>query len=218
MMTPPLPIVLYSNKIDITEEIECIVKDLIAKEWPVEGVIAPLKLSQLFASIWTENIRCNLIKGLDMRVYELQKVNEIHISRGKFRIGEKSDLEITSKWIRDLENDEGTNITEEKSIEIAQDKIKNKQLYIWDDKKPLSMACTARETKNSIVVNMIYTPKEYRGNGYASSCVATLSQHLLDKGYKFCSLFTDLSNPTSNGIYTRIGYKMVNDFQGYSFK
>ena len=218
MITPPFPIALYSNKVDITEAIELIVQNLIAEKWTVSGVIAPLELSQLFARIWAQNTGCDLIKGLDMRVYELVKVNKVHISSGKFRIGEKSDLEIISRWIIDLEKDEGSNITEEKAIEIAQDKIKNKQLYIWEDKKPVSMACTARETKNGIVVNMVYTPKEYRRNGYASSCVATLSQYLLDKGYKFCSLFTDLSNTTSNEIYMRIGYKAVSDFQGYSFE
>lgn len=218
MITPPFPIVLYSNKIDTTEAIDNIIQNLIDEKWTVSGVIAPLELSQLFARIWTQNTGCKSIKGLYMRVYELLKVNKINKSNGIFRIGEKSDLKTISRWIIDLEKDEGSKITEEKAVEIAQDKINNKQLYIWEDKKPVSMACTARETRNGIVVNMVYTPKEYRRNGYASSCVATLSQYLLDKGYKFCSLFTDLSNPTSNEIYMRIGYKMVSDFQGYSFE
>lgn len=218
MITPPFPIALYSNKIDTTEAIDNIIQNLIDEKWTVSGVIAPLELSQLFARIWTQNTGCKSIKGLYMRVYELVKVNKINKSNGIFRTGEKSDLKTISRWIIDLEKDEGSKITEEKAVEIAQDKINNKQLYIWEDKKPVSMACTARETRNGIVVNMVYTPKEYRRNGYASSCVATLSQYLLDKGYKFCSLFTDLSNPTSNEIYMRIGYKMVSDFQGYSFE
>jgi hypothetical protein len=79
------------------------------------------------------------------------------------------------------------------------------------------MAASARPTKNAIAVNTVYTPPENRGNGYASGCVAQLSQRLLDSGYKSCVLFTDLANPTSNKIYQNIGYKPVADFTAYEF-
>ena len=47
--------------------------------------------------------------------------------------------------------------------------------------------------------------------------VAALSQLLLDSGRKFCFLFTDLSNPTSNHIYQAIGYRPVCDVDEYRF-
>ena len=47
--------------------------------------------------------------------------------------------------------------------------------------------------------------------------VADLSQMLLDKGFKYCLLFTDLANPTSNNIYRQIGYQPVSDWNEYSF-
>jgi len=46
---------------------------------------------------------------------------------------------------------------------------------------------------------------------------AGVSQYLLDLGYKFCFLFTDLLNPTSNHIYQQIGYKPVCDVDRYDF-
>jgi hypothetical protein len=63
----------------------------------------------------------------------------------------------------------------------------------------------------------VYTPAELRGRGYATACVATLSQQLLAEGYLFCTLFTDLSNPVSNHIYEKIGYTAVADFHEYYF-
>jgi uncharacterized protein len=57
----------------------------------------------------------------------------------------------------------------------------------------------------------VYTPPEKRKHGYASDCVAALTQHLLDSGYKTASLYTDLDNPTSNKIYMEIGYEPVMD-------
>jgi L-amino acid N-acyltransferase YncA len=53
--------------------------------------------------------------------------------------------------------------------------------------------------------------------GYASSCVAALSQLLPDAGWKFCCPFTDLSNPKSNHIYQQIGYTPAGDYNEYVF-
>jgi uncharacterized protein len=44
-----------------------------------------------------------------------------------------------------------------------------------------------------------------------------LSRLLLARGFSFCSLYTDLSNPTSNGIYKAIGYYPVLESIVYDF-
>ena len=77
------------------------------------------------------------------------------------------------------------------------------------------MAGWSGPTAHGIRVNAVYTPVELRGQGYASATVAALSQLLLDRGYRFCCLYTDLSNPTSNAIYKRIGYDPVTDSSVY---
>ena len=46
-----------------------------------------------------------------------------------------------------------------------------------------------------------------RGRGYASNLVAEVSQAALDGGRRFCFLFTDAANPTSNHVYREIGYE-----------
>ena len=59
----------------------------------------------------------------------------------------------------------------------------------------------------------VYTPQPLRRRGYASAVVAELSQRELDAGQSWCSLFTDADNPTSNHIYTEIGYEPRCDFR-----
>ena len=56
------------------------------------------------------------------------------------------------------------------------------------------------------------TPPEFRGRGYASNLVAALTQKMLDTDRKFCFLYTDAANPTSNKIYQQIGYEFVSDW------
>jgi hypothetical protein len=44
-----------------------------------------------------------------------------------------------------------------------------------------------------------------------------LSARILDSGKAFCTLYTDLANPTSNAIYQRIGYQPLGDFREIRF-
>jgi predicted GNAT family acetyltransferase len=90
-------------------------------------------------------------------------------------------------------------------------------LYLWEDGRPVSIAGRSRPTPNGVTVNYVYTPPEHRNKGYASACVAALSQLLLEEGYRYCFLFTDLANPTSNKIYEAIGYEPVCDMDEYEF-
>ena len=80
------------------------------------------------------------------------------------------------------------------------------------------MAGYTREMQTAIGVAFVYTPPYYRGKGYASSCVAQISQIALDKGFTKCVLYTDLLNPISNSIYKKIGYRPVCDSLMLEFK
>ena len=63
----------------------------------------------------------------------------------------------------------------------------------------------------------MYTPPEHRGHGYASALTARVSAEQLAAGRRFCFLYTDLANPTSNKIYVAIGYRRVCDAIQYAF-
>ena len=39
--------------------------------------------------------------------------------------------------------------------------------------------------------------------------MAQVSREMLAHGRRFCFLYTDMANPTSNAIYQRIGYRLV---------
>jgi len=82
---------------------------------------------------------------------------------------------------------------------------------------PVSMAAAVREMITGRCIGMVYTPPYYRNHGYAMSCVAQVSQRILDEGYAYASLFTDLANPVSNSIYQRIGYRPVCDYNEMAF-
>ncbi|MGY3679090.1 GNAT family N-acetyltransferase [Streptomyces sp. TE33382] len=85
-------------------------------------------------------------------------------------------------------------------------------LTLWEDGGvPVSMACVSPETAGAVRVAPVYTPPEHRGRGYAAAVTAEVSRAARAAGAAEVLLFTDLANPTSNGVYLRIGYEPVSD-------
>jgi predicted GNAT family acetyltransferase len=83
-------------------------------------------------------------------------------------------------------------------------------VLLWEhDGEIVSFAGWGGPTPNGARVGPVYTPPELRGRGYATAATAELSRRLLASGRRFCFLYTDLANPTSNAIYERIGYRRV---------
>ena len=122
----------------------------------------------------------------------------------------------TPEYVAGFEADTQQRVVED-ALSRADRLIAARRVFFWVDPRPVAMAAWAGPTPSGVRVNFVYTPPESRGRGYASMLAASLSKHLLDTGRKFCCLFTDLANPTSNSIYQRIGYRLVSDGQRWSF-
>jgi predicted GNAT family acetyltransferase len=91
-------------------------------------------------------------------------------------------------------------------------------IWLWEmDSEPVSMAWLTPPVGGVSRVSGVYTPSDLRGHGYASACVARISEHALATGSRLCMLYTDLANPISNKIYQRIGYRPVADAQEWFF-
>ncbi len=134
------------------------------------------------------------------------------------RLATDSDRSLLINWIKAFTEEAiGENESEPNYQDVCDRRLTQNSLYIWQNDVPVSMAGISGATPKGIKINAVYTPPEYRRKGYASSCVAALSKTLLDRGYKYCFLFTDLANPTSNSIYQKIGYKPVCDVSNYWF-
>ncbi|MET0415098.1 MAG: GNAT family N-acetyltransferase, partial [Actinoplanes sp.] len=57
----------------------------------------------------------------------------------------------------------------------------------------------------------VFTPPEQRGRGFGGAATVEATRNALDEGARDVVLFTDLANPTSNGLYQRLGYRPVED-------
>jgi uncharacterized protein len=154
-------------------------------------------------------------------VHRLTAVNKLPLASGKFEMADNKDVDLLATWAMVFEEDKDPAVrkSQEQVLKITQSKIAAGDVFKWTDKgNRVSMAGINRRTKNAGIVGLVYTPVEYRRNGYATSHVQRLSEYILQKGFKYCGLFTDKANPTSNHIYKKIGYEPITECLDIGYK
>lgn len=219
VMTPPKNLVIScaEDGLKSSGAIQTAVSFLKESGIQIPGVIGERELAEQFARKWTEPHGGNFTVHMEQRIYRLDKVSPVSEKPGHLRMATMSDLPLVSDWIYAFSVDANEPMSCKEAHELAQKKIQQGSIFLWEDQMVVSMAGKSRPTKNGATVSLVYTPPEYRQKGYASSCVAALSQRILDEGYQFCSLYTDMANPTSNSIYMKMGYQPVTDSIVYRF-
>ncbi|NJM71317.1 MAG: GNAT family N-acetyltransferase [Scytonema sp. RU_4_4] len=193
-----------------------IAQDIRLTQELLPGINAPTAEAKAFAETWHSLTGQSYHLKMALRAFQLEQVQVIPKTTGHFRLATQSDREFLIPWFEAFAL-EALGIVEPGVEPTVERHLQRGSAYIWEDKTPVSMACHIRVTPNGAAVSLVYTPPEHRRKGYASACVAALSQTLLNQGHRYCFLFTDLANPTSNHIYQAIGYQPVGDLFEYSF-
>lgn len=214
IITPPRNLLL--SKIQDFAAVEAIAQNLHSTQDLLPGVNAPNAEAKAFAEAWQILTGQSYQLKMALRAFQLQQVQVIPKAGGYFRHAISGDREILIRWFEAFVQ-EALGIVATNTEGAVERHLQRGTAYIWEDETPVAIACHVGITPNGAGVSMVYTPPEHRRKGYASACVATLSQSLLNQGYKYCFLFTDLANPTSNHIYQALGYQPVGDLHDYSF-
>jgi len=204
--TPPFNIVLFetANRPN-NAAVQCLSNELKALGFVMPGVLAERGLAARFAEAHVGPSAFH--RHLSMNIMRLDKVNGLPRASGRCRPLCEDDLFYIPYWERAFGEEcrvEYYDILTH--VDQLKKRIGKDTHYIWEDGVPVSQVVHGRSTENGAVINGVYTPPHYRGRGYASAAVATLSQLLLDRGNKFCCLFADADNPISCGIYRKLGF------------
>lgn len=203
-----------------------LVDDLLAWQQSVDGfvhwkgnrtkLVAPEGLAHQFVQVWEQRTGLRPTLGMHMRLYQLRAIRDFGLCKGALGLATEDDKSLVAQWLYEFDKEAVGEMTQDEAVEVAHRMVDGGRMYLWvDDGRPVSQVCKTRPTQRGVVLNAVYTPRQFRKRGYATSCVAAVSQRLLDDGYEFCSLFTDLTNPTSNQIYMKIGYDSIRDYQEY---
>lgn len=214
LMTPPHKLVVSAAP---PEALEALCVDLFRSGISVPGAIGRADIAETFSAIWRRHTTQTIVLARAERIYQLTTVKPPALLTGGLRRAGEVDLGLLQRWAHAFVVEIGL-VDEVAGIaEAVERAVRAERLYVWDDAGPVAMAAWTGPTPHGVRITLVYTPPPLRGRGYASSCVAALSASLLASGRKFCFLFTDLANPTSNSIYTKLGYRPVCDVREYRF-
>jgi predicted GNAT family acetyltransferase len=199
-----------------------VVADIARAAPDVPGVIAEVSASRRFAELWTASTGRAHRLNMSERIFRLEHVIPPPLVEGEMRLAAAPDHELLAAWLTEFNAEALGQTSQRAAIHafaarwIARER---RTMYLWVvSGQPVSMVGVSGETPNGIRVAPVYTPRALRGRGYASALTAAVTQEQLDNGKRYCFLFTDLANPTSNHIYQSIGYRPVSDVADHRFE
>lgn len=222
--TQPQKILLSGHQPVSDHALEQLMRHLSLEPGQPTVIFGPIPVAEPFARLWADAHGQRVQTGMEQRLFALHRVIwPDDTPDGSLHPATVWNRELLGAWVAAFQTEavpaEATDL--ETALLITDRLLMDDNLYIWlaapdgGEMQPVSMAARARPTQTGVAVNLVYTPPEFRRQGYATATVAHLSQHLLNDGWQFCTLFTDLANPTSNHIYETIGYTPVMDFTEY---
>ncbi len=221
LMTKPYNLILadVEDKAALVE----LVAGVLGDGFAVPGAIGNRPTVDWFVDEWREATGQVASLAMQQGVFALEHASPAGSVDGQARPAESGDADLVFAWMNEfideaLPGEPRDEARLRKSIDRRIDGDGPNAIWLWErDGAPTAMTSHGSPTGSGIRIGGVYTPPAQRGNGYASALVSAQSVWLLENGYDFCFLFTDLTNPTSNAIYERIGYRQVAEGASYSF-
>jgi len=207
--TPPFNIILYEtgNRPD-SAALKLLSDELKSMGFSPSGVLAEQGLARRFAEVFAGD--GGYRPHMTDIVMRLDAVSDVTTAPGFLRPLREGDLFFAPYWASAFGNECRVETHDiQTNAERLAARVGKDSYYIWEDGHPVAQAVHSKSTANGACISLVYTPPHYRGKGYATSAVAALSKILLERGFKFCSLYADAQNPISCGIYRKIGYRDV---------
>ena len=218
LMTPPFNLWLARPRRG--DVLPLLARELARRGVRLPGVTAARPEVDEFASAWEalRPVRRRLRRG--QGIYAVDEPRVPDGVCGHARAATSADRELLIEWLAAFADEAlPDDAVRHDEAEIIDRRLTGRAggLAIWDDGGAVSFAGFGGATPNGIRIGPVYTPPQHRARGYASALVAHLSGDLISSGRRYCFLYTNLANPTSNRIYRNIGYELVCESADYAF-
>ena len=215
LRTPPYNLILARPR--SPQALAALAETVAGEDLP--GAVGAEPEAEEFAALWSQRTGVPARVNMRQGVYALERVEPPPGVAGTARVATSDDHELALRWWIAFGEEvmhEGAPGHERAEVSVEHRLTSpTGGFMLWENGgEVVSLAGWGGPTPNGIRIGPVYTPPELRGRGYATALTAELSQQLLDGrlfqgGRRFCFLYTDLANPTSNKIYERIGYRRV---------
>ena len=212
LRTPPWPVIVSGLPTD-PEVLDSFLAQWLDADPELPGVSGPIENAQAVAEVWTRRTGGTTNVTLASRLFRLGELTPPD-TPGQAREATLDDLDLLVRWRADFEIEAlGFQRAPDEGPASVRRMFENRDsIILWEDGGvPVSWAAANAPICGMSRVGPVYTPVEHRAHGYGSAVTAAVSRHALDAGARDVILFTDLTNPVSNSIYQKIGYRPVYD-------
>ena len=219
LQTPPYNLVLGRPRDD--DALVALANALSAQRVELPGVTGAVPEVDIFSESWVARNGMSRQRRVAQRIYRLTELRPVVQARGHARTATDADRELLVDWVNAFVAEalpQGAPGGDAERTVDARLRTGAGGFTIWDDDGPVSLTGWGGRTPNGVRIGPVYTPPEHRRRGYGSAVTAAVTAAQLAAGRRFCFLYTDLANPTSNKIYADIGYEPVCDAIDYAFE
>ena len=217
LRTPPFNLILSETA--EAPAVGLIAADVWDRYGELPGVAGPTVVAARFVRVWAELSGVSADLVLQNRIYRVERAIAPSEVPGSARLYDDADRQIVVGWMTEFVREAlppGQHPEDPEETLARRLREAEGGLMLWQNEgRPVSMAGWGGPTPNGMRIGPVYTPPEHRRRGYATALTALVTDRLLRSGRRFCFLYTDLANPTSNAIYQRIGYEPVSDVDQY---
>lgn len=191
--------------------------DRMALEVPdLPGVSGVASVAAAFAGRWATTRRVPARPVEAERVHVLGPLVAPPTVPGSVRQAGADDVDVVARWMVAFGAD--THMTTPSDPTAwARARVGADLVRLWDDGGPVSMAVLVGRAAGFARIGYVFTPANDRGHGYAAAVVAALADEVVSASDDRCLLVTQLSNPTANALYDRLGFEPVVEVLRYSF-
>jgi predicted GNAT family acetyltransferase len=201
------------SEVELPDAADALARDLYDVLPDLAGVVGPSAATARFARTWAGLSGTAPSVAVAQLIYEADAVSRPDVP-GEPRLFQDGDRDLVLAWLaafvaEALPPDNPDDIAAFLDRRLSDP---SSTVLLWEDGgAPVSLAMSGAPTPSGIRVGPVYTPPDRRRRGYGAAVTAELTRRELAVGRRYCFLYTDEANPTSNSVYRRIGYRVVGD-------
>lgn len=177
--------------------------------------------AEAFAEAWRAHTGDTVRVCMSQRLFALDSLRPPAGVPGTARVAGLEDIELLARWREDFEREvipEGWPRPDDRLGMLRRQIGDGHGNLLWEvGGEPVALAAASRPAVGMSRIGPVWTPPGHRSHGYGSAVTAAASRWVLDAGARHVVLYTDLSNPVSNSIYRRLGYRPVSDAMDLTF-